>query len=63
MMKTRRVRSLLADTQGLSTVEYIIILCMIAIVSLAIWVKFGNTVRNKIRQAPSTSGGLPTSSY
>ena len=63
MMSKTRIRTLLADTAGLSTVEYIIILCMIAIVSLAIWVKFGNTVRNKVRSAPTTAGGFPTRSY
>ena len=61
MMKTR-IRSLLADTQGLSTVEYIIILCLIAIVSLAIWVKFGNTVKTKVRSGEGNHSGLPTSS-
>ncbi len=62
-MTKARIRSLLADTRGLSTVEYIIILCMIAVVSFAIWQKFANTVKTKVRNAPTTAGGLPTSSY
>jgi Flp pilus assembly pilin Flp len=62
MMKTRRIRSLLADTRGLSTVEYIIILCLIAVVGFAIWQKFGNTVKTKTRGAESVVNGLPTSS-
>ena len=60
--KTRRVRELLADTRGLSTVEYIIILCLIAVVGFAIWQKFGNTVKTKTRGAESVVNGLPTTS-
>ena len=59
MMKTRRIRSILADTRGLSTVEYIIILCLIAVVGFAIWQKFGNTVKTKTRGAESVVNGLP----
>jgi Flp pilus assembly pilin Flp len=62
MLKTRRIRSLLADTRGLSTVEYIIILCLIAVVGFAIWQKFGNTVKTKTRGAESVVNGLPTTS-
>lgn len=60
--KTRRVRELLADTRGLTTVEYIIVLCLIAVVGFAIWQKFGNTVKSKVRGAESVVGGLPTTS-
>jgi len=62
MLKTRRIRSLLADTRGLSTVEYIIILCLIAVVGFAVWQKFGNTVKSKTRGADAQIDGLPTSS-
>lgn len=62
MNKTRRVRELLADTRGLSTVEYIIILCLIAVVCFAIWKKFGETVKAKVQGAEGQVGTLPTSS-
>jgi Flp pilus assembly pilin Flp len=62
MNKTRRVRELLADTRGLSTVEYIIILCLIAVVCFAIWKKFGETVKGKVQGADQVVGQLPTSS-
>ncbi len=58
MMKSR-TRSLLADTRGLSTVEYVIILCLIAVVGFGIWQKFGNTVKMKTRGAESVVNGLP----
>jgi Flp pilus assembly pilin Flp len=60
--KSRRVRELLSDTRGLSTVEYIIILCLIAVVGFAIWQKFGSTVKTKVRGADGVVNGLPTSS-
>jgi Flp pilus assembly pilin Flp len=60
--KSRRVRDLLADTQGLSTVEYIIILCLIAVVCFAIWRQFGETVKTKVQGADGLVGQLPTDS-
>jgi len=40
--------SLLRDTRGLSTVEYIILLVLIAVGGIQVWSSFGETVRNKI---------------
>lgn len=60
--KSRRVRDLLADTRGLSTVEYIIILCLIAVVCFAIWRQFGETVKTKVQGADGLVGQLPTDS-
>lgn len=62
MNKSRRVRELLADTRGLSTVEYIIILCLIAVVCFAIWRQFGETVKSKVQGADGMVGTLPTDS-
>jgi len=41
--------SLLRDQRGLTTVEYIIILCLIAVVGFAVWKKFGETVKTRAR--------------
>jgi Flp pilus assembly pilin Flp len=60
--KTRRFRELLADTRGLSTVEYIIILCLIAVVCFAAWRQFGETVKDKVGGANETVGSLPSDS-
>lgn len=60
--KTRRFRELLADTRGLSTVEYIIILCLIAVVCFAAWRQFGEKVKDTVRGTTTTVGTLPTSS-
>lgn len=55
---SRRTRQLLADTAGLSTVEYIIILCLIAVACFAIWGTFGQTVNERISQANTTMESL-----
>lgn len=60
--KERKSRSLLRDTRGLTTVEYIIILCLIAVVGFAVWKKFGETVKTKVNAADSTLETLPESS-
>ena len=52
--------SLARDTRGLSTVEYVIVLCLIAAVSVGVWSKFGNTVRDKIKGSTATMKTLKT---
>jgi len=53
---------LIEDTRGLTTVEYIIILCLIAVVGFAVWKQFGQTIKEKISGADSVIGTLPTES-
>ncbi len=60
-IKKRRTTELLEDTEGLTTVEYIIILCLIAVVGFAVWKKFGETVKTKVNGANTTMGTLPSS--
>ena len=43
--------SLLRDDRGLSTVEYVIILVLIAAAAIGTWVTFGKKVREKIDAA------------
>ncbi|MCS6799548.1 MAG: hypothetical protein NZ898_13670 [Myxococcota bacterium] len=47
-------RALLKDERGLTTVEYIIILCLIAIVGFAVWKKFGETVKTRVNESDQT---------
>ena len=46
------------DDRGLSTVEYIIILVLIAVAGIGLWRAFGDTVSEKIGNATSEVGGL-----
>ena len=48
MSHRKRFRELLADTRGLAMTEYLIVLCLVAIVGIAAWQKFGNTVKARI---------------
>ena len=46
------------DERGLSTVEYIIILMLIAVAGIGLWQAFGDTVSDKISSATGEVGGL-----
>jgi len=56
-MKTN-TRSLRRNTEGLSTVEYVILLMLIAVVGIVAWRTFGNTVASKINNGNSQVSGL-----
>ncbi|HEY8430244.1 MAG TPA: hypothetical protein VIL20_17805 [Sandaracinaceae bacterium] len=60
MKKSQKLTGLLRDERGLTTVEYIIILCLIAVVGFAIWRQFGQTVKEKVGGANNVVGQLPT---
>ena len=57
-MKKNNVRALIKDTEGLSTVEYVILLMLIAVVGIVAWRTFGNTVVGKINAGNSQISGL-----
>lgn len=42
------------DERGLSTVEYVILLVLIAVTGIAVWQKFGKTIYDKIDTANTT---------
>lgn len=58
----RRLRTLRTDEAGLTTVEYIIVLCLIAVVGFAVWKQFGQRVEYKTKGATNVVHGLPTES-
>jgi Flp pilus assembly pilin Flp len=60
--RAKRFRAIWADERGLSTVEYVIILCLIAVVCFAVWKQFGHTVEYKAKGASRTINQLPTTS-
>lgn len=55
---TSGVRSLRCDDRGLSTVEYVIILVLIAVSAIGVWTTFGNTLKGKIKSAHEEVRGL-----
>jgi len=52
-------KALLQDEEGLSTVEYIIILILIAIIAITAWTQFGASVTGKANQSTTAINGLP----
>jgi Flp pilus assembly pilin Flp len=56
----KRMRRMLRDTRGLTTVEYIIILCLIAVVGFGVWQKFGAKVKEKVGGSTEQVDELPT---
>jgi Flp pilus assembly pilin Flp len=58
--KGRRWRRFLRDDRGLTTVEYIIILCLIAVVGFGVWQKFGAKVKEKVGGSTEQVDELPT---
>ncbi|MFK7999521.1 MAG: hypothetical protein AB8H86_07985 [Polyangiales bacterium] len=56
---TPKKRSLAADDTGLTTVEYIIILALIAIAAIGAWNVFGGSIETQARGSATTLGGLP----
>jgi Flp pilus assembly pilin Flp len=53
------IDSLRKDDQGLTTVEYIIILALIAIAAIAAWTTFGSSIQVQAEGSADTIGGLP----
>jgi Flp pilus assembly pilin Flp len=49
---------LLQNQKGVSTVEYIIVLVLIAVACIAMWSKFGKTVHEKIKASEEGVSGL-----
>lgn len=54
----KQMPSLLKDQRGVTTVEYIILLCLIAVVGFAVWKKFGETVKERVGEADGTMGTM-----
>ncbi|MBN2343618.1 MAG: hypothetical protein JXX29_19405 [Deltaproteobacteria bacterium] len=50
--------SLIHDERGLSTVEYVILLILIAVAGIGLWSTFGETLSGKITNATSQVEGM-----
>jgi Flp pilus assembly pilin Flp len=57
-IQKRDANALLNETEGLSTVEYVILLVLIAVVGIAAWRTFGSTVVSKVNGGNSTIGSM-----
>jgi Flp pilus assembly pilin Flp len=52
-IQKRNLKALVNETEGLSTVEYVILLVLIAIVGISAWKTFGSSVVTRINQGNS----------
>jgi len=57
-MKNLRLNQLVRDEEGLSTVEYIIILVLIAVLGIVAWRSFGSAVKEKVQMSTGQVQGL-----
>jgi Flp pilus assembly pilin Flp len=51
-------RRLAGDTRGLSTVEYLILLVLIAVAGITVWKKIGGTITTKATKANTDMTGM-----
>ena len=56
--KQNEKKGLLKDKRGLSTVEYIIILVLIAVGGIQLWSSFGDTLEGKITDSTTAVGDM-----
>lgn len=54
----KNIKKLHRDVGGLSTVEYVIILILIAVISISAWRTFGNNVVSKVTSGSNQIQGL-----
>lgn len=52
---------LVTDERGLSTVEYVIVLALIAVAAIGIWSQFGKTIITKVGAADVAFSAIPMS--
>jgi Flp pilus assembly pilin Flp len=46
-----RALSLVKDTRGLSTVEYVILIVLIAAVAIGVWGEFGSLIKDQLSES------------
>jgi len=54
LLKKAKTSPLLGDERGLSTVEYIILLVLIATACVALWGEFGTVVKDRLQTSKTT---------
>lgn len=52
--------SVLGDERGLTTVEYVIILVIIAVMAIGVWKNFGTAVTDQVDKSKTAVEGLDT---
>jgi len=58
--KSNKKLSLRRDERGLTTVEYVILLVLMAVAGIGVWNTLGKTVRDKINDSNGKVDGMKT---
>ena len=53
-----RILGVWRDEEGLTTVEYALLLALLVVAALATWTTFGATVRNKVQASSDSINGI-----
>ena len=54
----KRITHLMADEEGLTTVEYALLLALLVVAALGTWTTFGATIRNKVAASGNSINGI-----
>jgi Flp pilus assembly pilin Flp len=57
-IRNNKDRSLKNDTRGLSTVEYLILLVVIAVAGISVWKQVGTSIKTKATTSKTSIDGL-----
>jgi Flp pilus assembly pilin Flp len=52
------IKKLWKDEEGLTTVEYALLLALLVVAALTVWTTFGATIRNKVAASGNAINGL-----
>ena len=55
---TNCIKRLLSDEEGLTTVEYALLLALLVVAAITVWTTFGATIRNKVAASGNAINGL-----
>jgi Flp pilus assembly pilin Flp len=53
-----RIRAAWADEDGLTTVEYALLVALVVVSAIAVWSAFGSTVRGKVATGSSSMNAI-----
>jgi Flp pilus assembly pilin Flp len=51
-------RQLRGDNRGVTTVEYVIVLVLVAVLAIGVWKKFGGSIQNQVTTSQKGIDGL-----
>lgn len=54
----KRITHLMADEEGLTTVEYALLLALLVVAALTTWTMFGGIIRDKVAASGESINGI-----